>query len=329
MPARPGPLTSSAALSAAVIAVSAAATGASAQTKIITGVVAHAATQISQYWTTSSGCAKENGIELDMVTAGGGGAQQLAVGALNVAQSGFPDFFRAIAQGAPMKIFVNNNSVPPYSVFAKPAIKSAKDLKGKTISIGGVKDVTLIYMRPLLAAAGLKTTDVDFVYAKATADRFTALNAGGVDAAILNPPASFRAARLGFSHVGEIADHMKDYPFTVWTVNTTWGEKNKAAVAAFTKCHLRGIEWVYQPQNRAEAIAMIVKQTKSDPSDAEESYDYLVKRLTAFSRDGLLTEEMFSRMKSGLIEMGDVQEPVPPLAKFFDASYIQASGFKP
>lgn len=309
----------------ACLAIMLAGSAATAQTKIVTGVVAHAATQISQYWTMSSGCAKDNGIELDIVMAGGGGAQQLAVGALNVAQSGFPDFFRAIAQGAPMRIFINNNSVPPYSVYAKPAFKTVTALKGKTISIGGVKDVTLIYMRPLLAAAGLKTTDVDFVYAKATADRFTALNAGGVDAAILNPPASFRAARLGFSNVGEIADHMKDYPFTVWTVNTAWGDKNRAAVEAFTKCHLRGIEWVYRSENRAEAIAMIIKYTKSDPSDAEQSYDYLVERLSAFSRDGLLTEEMFGRMKSGLIEMGDLQEPVPPLDRFFNPIYLAAA----
>lgn len=312
------------ALAAASLAL-VSASQASAQTKIVTGVVAHAATQLSQYWTTSSGCAKDNGIELDIVTAGGGGAQQLAVGALNVAQSGFPDFFRAIAQGAPMRIFINNNSVPPYSVHAKPAIKKIANLKGKTISIGGVKDVTLIYMRPLLASAGLKTTDVDFVYAKATADRFTALNAGGVDATILNPPASFRADRLGFTNLGEISDYMKDYPFTVWTVNTNWAAKNRNAAVAFARCHLRGIEWVYKPENKADAIQMIIKFTRADPRDAEQSYDYLVQKLAAFSKSGMLTEAMFDRMKSGLLEMGDVQEPVPPLNRFFDPSYIEAA----
>jgi NitT/TauT family transport system substrate-binding protein len=303
-------------------------TSAQAQTKIITGVVAHAATQLAQYWATSSGCAKENGIELDIVTVGGGGAQQTAVGALNVSQSGFPDYFRAIGQGAPIRIFINNNTVPPYSVYAKPTIKKIADLKGKTISIGGVKDVTLIYMRPLLAAGGLKTTDVDFVYAKATADRFKALNSGGVDATILNPPASFRAGRQGFSHVGEISDFLKDYPFTVWSVNTSWAAKNRDAVVAFTRCHLRAIEWMYKPESKADAIAMIIKNTKADPRDAEQTYDYLVKQLKAFSRDGLLTEDMFGRMKAGLIEMGDVKEPVPPLDRFFDASYVKAASAK-
>ena len=313
---------------AASLALAWPAADARAQTKIITGVVAHAATQLAEYWTASNGCAKDHGIELDFVTSGGGGAQQLAVGALHVSQSGFPDYFRAIAQGAPMRIFINNNSVPPYSVHAKPNIKRIADLKGKTISIGAVKDVTLIYMQPFLASAGLKTSEVDFVYAKATADRFKALSAGGVDATILNPPASFRADGLGFTNLGEIADHMKDYPFTVWAVHSGWAAKNRDAVVAFARCHVRGVAWVNNTANRTAAIDMIVKHTKADRGDAEKTYDYLVTKLKAFSADGLLTEAIFNRMKAGLIEMGDVQEPVPPLSHFFDGSYLAAAAEK-
>ena len=292
-----------------------------AQTKIVTGVVAHAATQLPAYWATESGCAKENGFEIDMLPVGGGGAQQLAAGALNVSQSGFPDYFRAIDQGAEMKLFINNNSAPPYSVHAKPAIKKIADLKGRTITIGGVKDVTLIYIQPLLASAGLKASDVDFIYAKATADRFTALNAGGVDAAILNPPASFRADGLGFTKLGEISDYMKDYPFTVWAVHTGWAAKNRGAVVGFTVCHIRGVEWANQPENKTQAVDMILKYAKASPADAAKTYDYFSK-LKFFSRDAALTEAIFDKMKGGLLQMGDVREPVPPLAKFFDASFL-------
>jgi NitT/TauT family transport system substrate-binding protein len=310
---------------AAGLAVALSTTAVSAQTKILTGVVAPSVTLLPNYWAADFGCAKENGYEADIVSVGGGGAQQLAAGSLEVSQAGFPDYFRAIARNAPMKIFINNNSNPPYSVHAKPAIKRIADLKGKTISIGGVKDVTLIYMKPFLASAGLKTSDVDFVYAKATADRFVALNAGGVDATILNPPASFRADGLGFSNLGEISEYMKDYPFTVWAYNSNWAAKNRAALLAFTTCHLRGIAWMYQPENRAKAIDLLIKYTKADPKDAASTYDYMVTKLQSFARDGLLSETTFRQMKAGLIEMGDVQEPVPPLATFFDASIVTAA----
>ena len=113
---------------------------------------------------TELGWLKQDNIELDFVTAGGGGAQQLAAGSLNICHSGYPDFARAALQGAPLKIIINDIVASPYAVFAKPAIKQIADLKGKLISIGGINDITLIYIKPFLASAGLKTSDVDFIY---------------------------------------------------------------------------------------------------------------------------------------------------------------------
>ena len=68
---------------------------------------------------------------------GGGGAQQVGSGSLNVAHSGYPDFARAALQGAAVRIIINDIIASPYAVFAKPAIKQIADLKGKLISIGG------------------------------------------------------------------------------------------------------------------------------------------------------------------------------------------------
>src|SRR5262249_2874976 len=189
---------------------------AKAQTQIVEGFVSHGALQWPEYIASEFGWFKENGVSLDMIVVGGGAAQQLAAGALNIGYSGFPDFIRATNQGAPIKIVINGVSAPPYGVYAKPAIKKISDLKGKIISIGGSKDVTLIYMESFLSAGGVTAKDVDFHYAKATPDRLAALVSGGVDAAILYPPAGFRAAAQGFTYLGEIDDHLKGFPFAVY-----------------------------------------------------------------------------------------------------------------
>src|ERR1700720_3534182 len=165
-----------------------------AETKIVVGIVSHGTSQWPQYGAEELGWFKQRGLALDMVSVGSGGAQQLSAGASGVSHSGFPEFIRAANQGAHVKMVINDISVPPYAVFAKPAIKRIADLRGKTISIGGIKDVTLIYIKPLLASAGLSPSDVDFVYAKAAGDRFSALAGGAVDSAILNPPSSLLAA---------------------------------------------------------------------------------------------------------------------------------------
>src|SRR5262249_62057262 len=100
-------------------------------------MVAHGTPQWPQYIATELGWLKQDNIELDFVTAGGSGAQQLAAGALDICHSGYPDFARASLQGAPVKIIINEIVASPYAVFAKPTIKEIADLHGRLISIGG------------------------------------------------------------------------------------------------------------------------------------------------------------------------------------------------
>jgi NitT/TauT family transport system substrate-binding protein len=315
------------ALLAAAAAFAGAGTSAGiAQTNIVVGIVAHGPPQWPHYVADQMGWIKDYGLTLDMVTVGAGTAQQLAAGSIDVAHSGFPDFVRATNQGAPVKIVINDISVPPYGVYAKPGIKTIAGLKGKTISIGGPKDVTLIYIKPLIASAGLSATDVDFVYAKAAGDRFSALAAGAVDAAILNPPSSFRAADLGFVNLGEIETYTHDFPFTVWAANMDWAAKHKQALLDFTKAYMRGVRWLYDVKNREQAVDILVKYAKQSRRDGEDSYDYLFTKMHVYSTDGLLSDAAYRQMTGGLLELGDLSAPVPPMAKFFDDTFVKAAG---
>jgi NitT/TauT family transport system substrate-binding protein len=298
-----------------------------AETKITVGIVAHGTSQWPQYIAEDFGWFKHRGLTLDMVSVGSGTAQQLAAGAVDLAHSGFPEFIRATNQGAHVKIIINDISVPPYTVYAKSAIKGIGDLRGKTISIGGIKDVTLIYMKPLLASAGLNASDVDFVYAKAAGDRFSALAGGAVDAAILNPPTSFRAADSGFTDLGEIRTYLNDFPFTMWAVNTDWALRNKPALLDFTTVYMQGVRWLYDAANRESAVDILLKYARQSRQDAARSYDYYFSKLHGFSRDALLSDSAYQKMTEGMLELGDLSSPLPPMAKFFDDSFAkQAAG---
>src|SRR3954449_9191938 len=80
------------------------------------------------------------GISIDRVAAPSSAAVvlQATAGALDMTvQGAFVDVIRAIDKGAPLAIIRIVLQTPPYELLAKPAIKSIKELKGKTVSIGG------------------------------------------------------------------------------------------------------------------------------------------------------------------------------------------------
>lgn len=294
-----------------------------AQTKITEGYVSDGALQWPEYVAKEKGWFDAEKVRVDMLSVGAGAAQQLAAGALNIGYSGFPDFIRATHQGAHIKIVINGVNTPPYAVYAKRAIKDIAGLKGKTISIGGVKDVTLVYMKAMLASAGLKASDADFIYAKATPDRFAALMSGGADAAILYPPFTFRARAASFTYLGDLDKFVKDMPFTVWATNTDWAAKNRSALTGYIRAYSRAVGWLYDNKNKDEAVSLLVKYSKAEPKDAADTYDYFINQIHAFSRNGLISDSGYRQMTDALVEFGDLSKPVPPMSDFVDASYVK------
>ena len=152
-----------------------------------------------------------------------------------------------------------------------PHIKQIADLKGKLISIGGINDITFIYIKPFLASAGLKTSDVDFIYAKAAGDRFSALVAGGVDATHAQSvrPIS-RRSRLGFSNLGDTEASRRGYPVHgLGRQHAPGPRRTAAALTAFARNYKRGVRWLYDPANKEQAIDILVKYAKQDRKDVE------------------------------------------------------------
>jgi ABC-type nitrate/sulfonate/bicarbonate transport system substrate-binding protein len=73
----------------------------------------------------------ESGVTLDLVGTSSTAAamQQLAAGSANIGSGGLTDPLRAIDKGAPISLLRVEAQVPPYTVWAKPTIKSVADLR--------------------------------------------------------------------------------------------------------------------------------------------------------------------------------------------------------
>jgi ABC-type nitrate/sulfonate/bicarbonate transport system substrate-binding protein len=276
---------------------------------IIAGAVGSGSTTIwPLYIGIDKGFFAAAGVEVEPVFAQSSAAiaQQVAAGSTNLTVgSGIIDPIRAIEKGAPIAVWRIDMQAPPYALLAKPSIKSIKDLKGKTISIGGAKDITRIFVERMLVPNGVKPNEVDYVYAGATSARLSALQAGAVDAAILTSPHNFHAETAGFRNLGWTVEYAKNLPFSGGAVNRAWATANKPKLDKFIAAYNRSVLWFQDAKNRDEAVSIMMKAGRQKRDDVEKSYDFLQKG-HFYELTGKLSRKTLGTLVTALQSLGDL-----------------------
>jgi ABC-type nitrate/sulfonate/bicarbonate transport system substrate-binding protein len=233
--------------------------------------------------------------------------QQVAAGSAHFStNSGLVDPIRAIEKGAPLALIRLEVQAPPYSLLGKPSLKTIGELKGKMISVGGAKDITRIFVERMLEPNGVKPGEFDMTFAGATSARFSALQAGAVDAAILTPPFNFHAQSAGFKLLGNTVDYV-DMPFAGITVNTNWANSNKATVQKVIGVYNKSMAWLYDPANRDEAVQILMKVSKIKQSDVELAYDFLIKG-KYLEATGKVSRSKLGKLVDALKALGDIPQ---------------------
>lgn len=235
--------------------------------------------------------------------------QQLSAGSLDMTMStGIVDPLRAVDQGAALALARFEVQVPPYALLAKSGINTLKELKGKTISVGGPKDITRLYVDRMLAPNGLKTGDYDYVYAGATTARAQALLSGVVDAAILLPPSNFQVQSQGYRDLGLAMQYAPELAFSGTVVNNAWAARNADVLRRVLAAQSKSTEYLYAPQNRAAAVNILVKVSGQKPEDVDKSYDFFTKN-GFFDRTGKISRVKMNALIDALVGLGDVKSP--------------------
>jgi ABC-type nitrate/sulfonate/bicarbonate transport system substrate-binding protein len=250
----------------------------------------------------------EQDLKIDLVFAQSSAQtiQQLTAGALDITMSaGLVDPIRAIDKGAPIAIVRIEVQAPPYALLAKGSIRSLAELKGKTISLGGPKDITKIYVERMLAPNGVKAGEFDMVFAGATSARASALLSGAVDAAILLPPFNFQATATGFNELGRTVDYVKDLPFSGTVVNVTWAKEHGAILQRMMLAHNKSVAWFEDERNRADAVQMLVTYSGLKPDEVEKSYDFF-RNGHYFEPTGKVSKAKLQALAATLENLGDL-----------------------
>jgi NitT/TauT family transport system substrate-binding protein len=277
---------------------------------VIVGAVGSASTNL---WPVHIGIKKgffsAEGLAIDLVYAQSNTAvvQQLAASSVNVSvATGLVDPVHANDKGAPVAVVRIDVQAPPYALLAKPEIKNIAELKGKTISVGGAKNITRIFLERTLAPHGVNPGEFDMIFAGATSARFSALQSDAVDAALLTSPFSFHAETIGFINLGMTKQYVRDLPSSGVIVNRNWAQANPSEAEKFLAAYTRSIGRFRDARNRPEAVKIMVAVSGLNLQDVETSYDFLHDG-EYFEPTGIVSRSKLANLLKALSDLSDIE----------------------
>ena len=242
--------------------------------------------------------------------------QQAIAGTYQIAASQPEPFVAAVSRGADRlaAIAAPMNRADWYLNVQKD-ITQISGLKGKIIGVSALRNSEIWLTNLLLEKGGLKKGDVDFLVVGTSPQKVAALHKGSIAGSVLFQPSAQLAVSLGFPAVAWY-DGLRPYPSILYVVNKDWAAKNEndvRAATAIAKAH----DWLWNPANKAEAIAILMKSTKRDQAIIETVYDeYFVSR-KIYSRTGSVEVAGLTSALHDMAEDGEiVKAPAPVAARF-------------
>jgi NitT/TauT family transport system substrate-binding protein len=230
--------------------------------------------------------------------------QQVASASVQLGAGNPLDAARAIDRGAPITILRLESTNAPYEIYAKSTISKVTDLPGKTLMVGGIKDITRYYFDTLLKRRGVDPKSVDYVFAGATAQRFAALASGSIDATILTPPFTFNAAAGNYRKMGASPDFANGVPFSAVVINRRWLADHGTQVASFLAAYDEAVSQFYHPNDLNALLTAFAKRAKISLNEARQTYDFMIS-VNAIGTRATITADDIDRMQAILSDQGD------------------------
>lgn len=211
------------------------------------------------------------------------------------------------------------------SVVGGAGVKSFAELKGKTLSVDAMTTGLAFVLRDLVARSGVAESDVTYVRAGGTAQRYRELVAGKHSATLLRTPFELLANERGLAVLGT-AESLGAYQGTVTAVRRSWAATHEGALTGFVKGYRSGVAWLYDPANRETAEALLVANIRDmTPALARRSYDLLLAPRGGITKDAALDMEGIRTVLALRSRYGVPQKTLTDPAKYIDDSYLRAA----
>lgn len=224
---------------------------------------------------------------------------------------------RAAFRNVPLRVVMTIADKPLFALIARPGIASVEELKGKLLGISSFGASTDTYARALLRRYKLAPNqDVKIIALGGGMNRIAAMEAGAIDAALIEAPYNVMLERKGFRKILFVGDLIPS-PLAGFGTRLEKIEKQPEEIQRLVRATLRGIN--FAKANKQESVRSIMKWTEMDQSLADGSYEMAV---SSWSSNGVASAQGLQ------IAMEEIRaelkfDAAPDLARAFDFRFVQ------
>jgi NitT/TauT family transport system substrate-binding protein len=199
----------------------------------------------------------------------------------------FSNFVGAALSNLPVRIVMSAMDGSDHYLVTAPNVKTVEDLKGKTFGISSFGGTPHSEAIMILRKYGMNPEkDVTFLQIGGSSSRYTALESGSIQAAMLVPPFNAFAKKRGFNQLLSFNDVMS-IPLGGLSVHTQKMKEKPDEIVRMIKAVLKATDYIRR--RKSEILAFIEAKWGIKESDVRESiYREMVG---LFSRDGIASDD--------------------------------------
>jgi NitT/TauT family transport system substrate-binding protein len=252
-------------------------------------------------------------VELVFIQSSTTSVSSVVAGDIQVANTSGGAVASAVVGGANLVMTACYINSLPYELVVQESIKSAEDLKGKSIGISRVGSASDVAARVLVRGLGLEPVkDVPIIQVGGPSERAAAFRTGRI-AGFPSPPGTIHLAK-GIPHrvIITTADFQKrfDFPYICSTTTKSYLATHRDTMRRLTMALIESTHFL--KTRKEESKKLIAKYTRqTDPQYLESSYTVNVKlheRVPLVTREGTEVQirEALSRKPGATLRFEDM-----------------------
>jgi ABC-type nitrate/sulfonate/bicarbonate transport system substrate-binding protein len=212
------------------------------------------------------------------------------------------------------------------SLVCGPDIKEISALRGKQLLVDAMTTGYAFVLYDILRRAGLPAETYDVARAGGMIERWTKLQAGQGDGTLLSAPYNLIAKAHGLNEIVRAVETLGPYQGNVGAARRSWANANENTVVGYIRAYRDAIDWLYEPDNRSDAIAILRRNLPQMTEDvARASYDELLHPKFGFYRGGDIDQAGLACVLALRSRYGKPQMTLDDPNRYIDRRFLGAS----